>query len=67
VKPPACRRQLIVLERQVPGRVLLTNSDRLFFLKLYRWFPSIVEAVTTCACRKSDSTILVMKAAEDRL
>jgi hypothetical protein len=22
--------------------VLFTNSDRLFFLQLYRWFPSIV-------------------------
>src|SRR5436190_16385216 len=43
----ALRRQLIVLQRQVRGRVLFTNSDRLFFLQLYRWFPSIVEAMTT--------------------
>jgi hypothetical protein len=41
------RRQLIVLQRQVRGRVQFTNSDRLFFLQLYRWFPSIVEAMTT--------------------
>jgi transposase InsO family protein len=43
----ALRRQLIVLQRQVRGRVLFTNSNRLFFLQLYRWFPSIVEAMTT--------------------
>src|SRR5438034_5466594 len=41
------RRQLIVLQRQVRGRVQFTNSDRLFFLQLYRWFPSIVKAMTT--------------------
>ena len=28
-----------------------TNSDRLFFLQLYRWFPSIVEAMTTIRAR----------------
>ena len=42
----ALRRQLIVLQRQVRGRVQFTNSDRLFFLQLYRWFPSIVKAMT---------------------
>jgi len=31
----------------VRGRVQFTNSDRLFFLQLYRWFPSIVKAMTT--------------------
>ena len=41
----ALRRQL--LQRQVRGRVQFTNSDRLFFLQLYRWFPSIVEVMTT--------------------
>ena len=41
----ALRRQLIVLHRQVRGRVQFTNSDRLFFLQLYRWFPSIVKAI----------------------
>jgi len=41
------RRQLIVLQRKVRGRVQFTNSDRLFFLHSYRWFPSIVEAMTT--------------------
>jgi hypothetical protein len=43
----ALRRQLIVLRRQVRGRVQFTNSDRLFFLQLYRWFPLIVGAMTT--------------------
>src|SRR6266436_3262819 len=43
----ALRRQLIVLQRKVRGRVQFTNSDRLFFLQLYRWFPSIVEVMTT--------------------
>ena len=42
----ALRRQLIVLQRQVRGPVQFTNSDRLFFLQLYRWFPSIVKAMT---------------------
>ena len=42
----ALRRQLIVLQRQVRGRIQFTNSDRLFFLQLYRWFPSIVKAMT---------------------
>src|SRR5436309_6478278 len=42
----ALRRQLIVLQRQVRGRVQFTTSDRLFFLQLYRWLPSIVKAMT---------------------
>jgi hypothetical protein len=41
----ALRRQQMVLQRQVRGRIQFTNSDRLFFLQLYRWFPSIVEAM----------------------
>ena len=32
----ALRRQLMVLQRQVRGRVQFTDSDRLFFLQLYR-------------------------------
>src|SRR5262247_4464250 len=43
----ALRRQLIVLRRQMRARVQFMNSDRLFFLQLYRWFPSIVKAMTT--------------------
>jgi len=30
----------------VRGRVQFTNSDRLFFIQLYRWFPSVLKAVT---------------------
>src|SRR6266852_6641576 len=40
------RHQLIVLQRQVRGRVQFTNSDRLFFIQLYRWFPSVLKAMT---------------------
>ena len=42
----ALRHQLIVLQRKVRGRVPCTNSDRLFFVQLYRWFPSVLKAVT---------------------
>jgi hypothetical protein len=42
----ALRRQLIVLQRKVRGRVHFTNSDRLFFIQLYRWFPSVLKAIT---------------------
>jgi transposase InsO family protein len=41
----ALRHQLIVLQRKVRGRVEFTNSDRLFFIQLYRWFPSILKAM----------------------
>jgi hypothetical protein len=40
------RHQLIVLQRRVSGRVQLTNGDRLFLVMLYRWFPSILKAIT---------------------
>src|SRR4051794_12460919 len=42
----ALRRQVAVLQRQLRGRVQFTNSDRLFFVLLYRWFPSILKAMT---------------------
>ncbi len=42
----ALRHQLIVLQRRVSGRVQLTNGDRLFLVMLYRWFPSILKAIT---------------------
>src|SRR5262245_11486025 len=42
----ALRHQLIILRRKVRGRVRLTNSDRLFFIQLYRWFPSVIKAIT---------------------
>jgi hypothetical protein len=42
----ALRQQLIVLRCKMRGRVRLTNSDRLFFVQLYRWFPSVLSAIT---------------------
>jgi hypothetical protein len=42
----ALRHQLIVLRRKAHGRVRLTNNDRWFFIQLYRWFPSILTALT---------------------
>ena len=42
----ALRYQLIVLKRRVRGRVQLTNGDRLFLVQLYRWFPSVLKAIT---------------------
>jgi len=42
----ALRHQLIVLRRQVCGRARLTNNDRLLFVQLYRWFPSILKVLT---------------------
>src|SRR6201981_2999512 len=42
----ALRHQLIVLQRRVSGRVQLTNGDRLFLVQLYRWFPSVLQAIT---------------------
>ena len=42
----ALRHQLAVLQRKLGGRIQFTNSDRLFFIQLYRWFPSILKAIT---------------------
>ena len=41
------RLQLAVLRRKVRGRVQLTNGDRLFLIYLYRWFPSVLKAITS--------------------
>src|ERR1700682_5834150 len=40
------RNTLIVLRRKLGGRVQLANSDRWFFVQLYRWFPSILQVLT---------------------
>jgi hypothetical protein len=40
------RHQLIVLRRKVPGQVRLTNNERGFLIRLYRWFPSILQVAT---------------------
>ena len=42
----ALRHQVAVLRRKVRGRVRLTNGDRLFLVALYRWFPSVLTAIT---------------------
>jgi hypothetical protein len=42
----ALRHQLIVLQRKVRGRVDFTDSDRLFFIQLYRWFPAVLNAIS---------------------
>jgi transposase InsO family protein len=39
------RHQLIVLRRRLHGRVRLTNQDRWFLIRLYRWFPSILQVL----------------------
>ena len=39
----ALRQQLVVLRRKVHGRVRLTRGDRIFFVQLYRWLPSILK------------------------
>jgi transposase InsO family protein len=42
----ALRQQLAVLRRKVRGRVRPTSGDRLFFVQLCRWFPSILKVIT---------------------
>ena len=42
----ALRRQVVVLQRKVRGRrIELTNCDRLFFMLLYRWCPSVLKVL----------------------
>ncbi|MGD0292126.1 MAG: hypothetical protein ABSC63_21245 [Candidatus Binataceae bacterium] len=40
------RQQVIVLSRKFPSRVRLRNIDRLLFVWLYRFFPSVLNAIT---------------------
>jgi hypothetical protein len=42
----ALRHQLIILRRKVRGRIRLRNGGRLFFIQLYRCFPSVLKAIT---------------------
>src|SRR3981189_2034213 len=42
----ALRHQLNVLRRRLHGRVRLTNNDRWFLIRLYHWFPSILQVLT---------------------
>src|SRR6202047_1595511 len=39
------RQQINVLRRRMPKRPHLNNTDRFLFVWLYRWFPSVLEAV----------------------
>jgi transposase InsO family protein len=45
VENAALRHQVVMLRRMVHRRVRLTNSDRLFFIQLYRWFPSVLKVI----------------------
>ena len=40
------RHQLMALRRKLRGRVQFANSDRWFFVQLFRWFPSILQVLT---------------------
>src|SRR5215831_15387732 len=42
----ALRHQVVILRRRVHRRVRLTNSERMFFIQLYRWFPSVLKVIT---------------------
>src|SRR5260370_13634715 len=37
---------MIIMRRKVPSSVQLTKGDRFFFVQLYRWFPSVLGAIT---------------------
>jgi hypothetical protein len=37
---------VIVLRRKAHGCLEFTDSDRLLFIQLYRWFPSVLNAIT---------------------
>ena len=41
----ALRQQVIVLQRKIRGRVEFADHERLFFIQLYRWFPSVRNAI----------------------
>ncbi len=41
----ALRHQVMVLRRQVRGRIRLTNCDRLLLVQPYRWFPSVLRVL----------------------
>jgi hypothetical protein len=49
----ALRHQLSVLRRKLHDRVRLANGDRLFFVQLYRWFPSVLNAIMIIHPRRS--------------
>src|SRR5262249_791287 len=42
----ALRHQVVMLRRIVHRRDRITNSDRMFFIQLYRWFPTVLKVIT---------------------
>ena len=58
----ALRQQLVVLQRKVKGRVALSNGDRLFFVQLYRWFPSILYILTILSSPETFSCVGIGRA-----
>jgi hypothetical protein len=47
------RQQVNVLRRRTPRRPHLNNMDRFLFVWLYRWFPSVLDAVRLSGQRPS--------------
>jgi hypothetical protein len=45
VENAALRHHVAVLQRKVRGRIEFTNGERLFFILLYRWCPSVLKAM----------------------
>jgi len=41
----ALRHQVVVLQGELGSRIEFTNCDRLFFILLYRWCPSVLKAM----------------------
>src|SRR3981189_1370090 len=39
------RNPFVVLRRRLHGRAQLTNQDRWFLIRLYRWFPAILQVL----------------------
>ncbi len=63
--------QVIVLSRKFPSRVWLRSIDRLIFLWLYRFFPSILNAITVVkpetVIRRHRRTAIDSKSSEVRV
>ena len=45
VENAALRRQLVVLQRKLRGRIEFMNGDRRYFIMLYRLFPSVLKTM----------------------
>jgi len=56
----ALRQQLVVLQRKVRGRIQFAIGDRLFFILLYRLFPSVLKVMTIV---RPDSPLLALEIA----